>query len=85
LVVIGWDKDKESGNEYWIVRNTWGSDWGINGYAHIAIGQKQLFLEDFAIAITPRVEKSLEQEEKLKDSTNVGGQGKKEEHVDLDK
>jgi len=24
LVVTGWDKDKDSGEEYWIVRNTWG-------------------------------------------------------------
>jgi len=36
--IIGWGIDKESKRDYWIVENSWGADWGINGYGHIATG-----------------------------------------------
>lgn len=32
IVIIGWGKDKIRNREYWILRNSWGSDWGDNGY-----------------------------------------------------
>lgn len=37
--IVGWGK-KESlgGTGYWILENTWDSDWGIGGYAHIIAG-----------------------------------------------
>jgi cathepsin B len=56
LKVIGWDKDPSTGLSYWIVENTWGDTWGKNGFAHIAVGQKQLYIEDFVLAPHPRYE-----------------------------
>ena len=35
MKIIGWDSSPEGG-DHWIVENTWGTDWGENGYARIA-------------------------------------------------
>jgi len=31
--IVGWAK--ESNTPYWIVRNSWGTDWGLDGYIYI--------------------------------------------------
>jgi len=38
-VVLTGYADYGSANAYWIVRNSWGSDWGENGFIWIAIGK----------------------------------------------
>ena len=32
--IIGWDKGAD-GNEFWIIQNVWGEDWGEKGYANV--------------------------------------------------
>ncbi|MBN3035054.1 MAG: hypothetical protein JW861_05665 [Bacteroidales bacterium] len=40
IVVIGWCDDDEVKNEgYWICRNSWGPDWGEDGYFRIPYGE----------------------------------------------
>jgi C1A family cysteine protease len=37
VVLVGWNDDSSVKNGgYWILRNSWGSDWGENGYMRIA-------------------------------------------------
>jgi len=38
-------------NPYWIVRNSWNTDWGINGYIWIAIGQDLCAIGDEATTV----------------------------------
>jgi len=33
--IVGWGK--QSGREYWILRNSWGKSWGESGYMRMAI------------------------------------------------
>ena len=35
VLVVGYDTDKETGKEYFIIKNSWGTKWGENGFAKI--------------------------------------------------
>lgn len=36
LLVVGYNK-MSTGEEYWILRNQWGTSWGANGYIYLPI------------------------------------------------
>ena len=33
--MLGWGTDSESGVDYWLAANSWGADWGEDGYFRI--------------------------------------------------
>lgn len=43
--IVGYGK-QSSGGEYWIVRNTWGTQFGENGFFRIRMGQDNLGIEE---------------------------------------
>ena len=36
VLIIGYGTDSTTGQEYYIVKNSWGTGWGINGYVLLA-------------------------------------------------
>jgi hypothetical protein len=36
VALVGWQDTSSNGDGYWILRNSWGTNWGENGYMRIA-------------------------------------------------
>jgi C1A family cysteine protease len=42
VVILGWGYDARYNSEYWILRNSWGEDWGERGYFKILFGNYEV-------------------------------------------
>lgn len=47
--IIGWGHHNESNTPYWLVANSWGNEWGMDGYFKIARGQDECLIESWGI------------------------------------
>jgi cathepsin B len=53
VVIVGWGN--EGATQYWIIRNSWGTDWGEEGYFRIVRGVNECNLEDNVIVGVPNL------------------------------
>ncbi len=51
--IVGFGKDPDTNQDYWIIRNSWGEYWGEMGFARIAAGKNMLGIEDHVAWATP--------------------------------
>lgn len=40
VAIVGWGRTTDTGVDYWIVRNQWGTGWGDQGYIYMATQDK---------------------------------------------
>jgi C1A family cysteine protease len=56
IMLVGWQDDSTAAGGSWILRNSWGSSWGVGGYMAIAYGANLVGTESvFAVLNAPGV------------------------------
>lgn len=53
VLVVGWGYDESSAQKYWIVKNSWSTSWGLDGYFWIRRGNDECGIESMAVESTP--------------------------------
>ncbi|XP_076812619.1 cathepsin B-like [Clavelina lepadiformis] len=55
IKILGWGVEK--GTPYWLVANSWNSDWGQNGFFKILRGRDECGIESSVVAGKPQIKK----------------------------
>jgi C1A family cysteine protease len=68
VLLVGWGEDINSGEKFWILQNTWGENWGENGFFRMKRGTDEFGIESICEAADPFIIKNNNfYEKKLKE------------------
>jgi len=80
VMLVGWGKSQ--GTPYWWVRHSWGSTWGENGYARVAMNS--VVRDNYAITATPATEENVKAAEIEKVAADKRKEERKIERAERD-
>lgn len=84
--IVGWSRSMDGRTE-WIVENTWGEDWGEDGYARMLGGQgdSQVDLYTIGPSVLPYNMYDYHSMQNMMDAANEGEEGQEdEEEINMD-
>ena len=52
-MIVGYGTDEASKVPFWIVKNSWGTSWGEEGFFRIVRNTDECAIESIAVSVTP--------------------------------
>lgn len=80
VTLIGWGKHE--GQPYWVIGNSWGTGWGEDGYARVAMGN--VLHEGYLISVVPATDENKAEAEKAKEEKAARLEELKKERAERD-
>jgi len=62
VLLVGWGEDEETKEKYWLIQNSWGINWGEEGFFKIKRGTDELHVESMGEIATPALKDKYKQE-----------------------
>jgi len=81
VVLLGWGK--ADGTPYWLVRHSWGKEWGEEGYARISM-DSDIVREHYVVKATAATEQAKKEAEEAKAEAARRKEERKKENAERD-